>query len=113
MQAAQLLLANLTVAVVAVDDCAALKSAVPSRNSAKEATIQLLSAVLGSVDGVALAVLALDGADAAVLFTVVLVVVVALGVIVACLRTGSVADPTPGSLPRVRLRTAGRAGSTG
>ena len=71
------------------------RSAVPSRNSAKEAAIQLLSAVLGSV-AAALAVLALDGVDAVVLVTVVLLVVVVLGVAVAGLGTGSVADPTPG-----------------
>ena len=55
---------------------AAPKSAVPSRNSAKEAAIQLLSAVLGRVAVAALAVLALNGVDAAVLVTVVLVVLV-------------------------------------
>lgn len=71
-------------------------SAVPSRNSANEAAIQLLSAVLGSVAVAAPAALALDGAGAAVLTTVVLVVVVVLGVAVAGLRTGSVADPAPG-----------------
>ena len=55
----------------------------------------MLSAVLGSV-AAALAVLALDGVDAVVLVTVVLLVVVVLGVAVAGLRTGSVADPAPG-----------------
>lgn len=65
---------------------AAPKSAVPSRNSAKEAAIQLLSAVLGRVAVAALAVLALNGVDAAVLVTVVLVVLVVVavfGVVVA------------------------------
>ena len=46
-------------------------SAVPSRNSAREAAIQLPSAVLGSVTVETPAVLALDGVDAMVLVTVV------------------------------------------
>ena len=71
-------------------------SAVPSRNSAREAAIQLPSAVLGSVTVETPAVLALDGVDAMVLVTVVLVVVIVLGVAAAGFRTGSVADPAPG-----------------
>lgn len=55
------------------------RSAAPSRNSAREAAIQLLSAVLGSVAVAASAFLALDGVDAAVLIAVVLVVAVVLG----------------------------------
>ncbi len=72
---------------------AAPRSPVPSRNSAKEAAIQLLSAVLGSVALAALAVLALD---AVVLVTIVLVGVVVLGVVAAGLGTGPVAVPAPG-----------------
>ena len=56
----------------------------------------MLSAVLGSVAVEALAVLALDGEDAAVLITVVLVGVVVLGVVAAGLGTGPVAVPAPG-----------------
>lgn len=59
----------------------------PSSNSAREAAIQLLSAVLGSAKVAALAVLALDGEDAVALVTVVLAVVVVLGVAVAGLGT--------------------------
>ena len=64
-------------------------------NSAKEAAMQLLSAVLGSA-AAALAALAPDGADAVVLVTFVLVAVVVLGVVVAGFSTGSIADPAPG-----------------
>lgn len=61
----------------------------------------MLSAVLGSVDGAALAALALDGADAVDLATVVLVVVAVPGVVAAGFGTGSVADPAPWR-PRAR-----------
>ena len=54
--------------------CAAARSTVPSRKSATDAAIQLLSPVLGSVAVVAVAVLGLE-----VLVTVVLVVVFVLG----------------------------------
>ena len=83
------------------------RSAVPSRNSAKEAAIQLLLAVLGSVAVAALAVLALDGVDAVDLATVVLVVAAVLGVVVAGLRTGSVADPVSGRSTVVPAPPAG------
>ena len=55
--------------------CTAHKSADPSRNSAKEAAIQLLSAVLGSIATVIVVLLDLGGVDTVVLVTVVVVLV--------------------------------------
>ena len=55
------------------------RSTVPSRKSATDAAIQLLSAVLGSVAAVAVAALGLEDAGSVVLVTVVLVVEFVLG----------------------------------
>lgn len=65
-------------------------------NSVKEAAIQLLSAVLGSVAAVAAAVFGLEDAVTVVLVTVVLVVMLVLGDVAAGFTAGSVADPVPG-----------------
>ena len=62
---------------------AAARSTVPSRKSATDAAIQLLSPVLGSVAAVALVALGLDGAGTVVLVTVVLVVMFVLGDVAA------------------------------
>ena len=56
--------------------CAAARSTVPSRKSATDAAIQLLSPVLGSAAVVAVAALGLEDVDTVVLVTVVVVLVV-------------------------------------
>lgn len=84
--------------------CTAHKSADTSRNSAKEAAIQLLSPVLGSVGVIAVADLGMVFLVAVVLVTVVLVVVLVLGVAAAGFTAESVAGsalgcPAAGSAP--------------
>lgn len=64
--------------------------------SVKEAAIQLLSPVLGSVAAVALVALGLEDVDTVVLVTVVLVVVFVLGDVAAGFTAESVVGPAPG-----------------
>lgn len=81
---------------------AAPKSANPSRNNDKEAAIQLLSAVLGSIAAVMVVLLDLDGVDNVVLVTVVVVLVV----VAAGFSAGFAVGPVVGS-PAAGLASAG------
>lgn len=81
---------------------AAPKSANPSRNNDKEAAIQLLSAVLGSITAVMVVLLDLDGVDNVVLVTVVVVLVV----VAAGFSAGFAVGPVVGS-PAAGLASAG------
>ena len=75
------------------------RSAVPSRNSAKEAAIQLLSAVLGSDEEAAVAALGLEALAAVVFVTVVVVVVfvATAGFTEGCVACSAEAPPIAGS----------------
>ena len=75
---------------------AAARSTVASRKNVKEAAIQLLSPVLGSVGVVAVADLGMVVLVAVVLVTVVLVVMFVLGIAAAGFTVGSVAGSAPG-----------------
>lgn len=85
---------------------AAPKSANPSRNNDKEAAIQLLSAVLGSVAAVTLVALGLEDVETVVLVTVVLVVMFVLVVAAAGFSEGFAVGPVVGS-PAVGLAPVG------
>lgn len=76
---------------------AAPKSVNPSRNNDKEAAIQLLSAVLGSVAAVTLVALGLEDVETVVLVTVVLVVMFVLVVVAAGFSAGFAVGPVVGS----------------
>lgn len=81
---------------------AAARSTVPSRKSATDAAIQLLSPVLGSAAVVAVAALGLEDVDTVVLVTVVVVLVVAA----AGFSEGFAVGPVVGS-PAAGLASVG------
>lgn len=81
---------------------AAARSVVPSKKNVKEATIQLLSPVLGSAADVAVAALGLESLATVVLVTVVVVLVV----VAAGFSEGFAVGPVVGS-PAARLASAG------
>lgn len=81
---------------------AAARSTVPSRKSATEATIQLLSAVLGSAAVVAVAALGLGTLATVVLVTVVVVLVVAAAVFSEGFAVGPVVGSPAAGLLEMR-----------
>lgn len=81
---------------------AAARSTVASRKNVKEAAIQLLSPVLGSIAAVALVALGLDGAGTVVLVTLVLVVMFVLGDVAAGFIAGTVVGSYRVALQRDR-----------